>query len=224
MRPLPRRSTAAAAPATQRTRPPRTLRRSPPLDDSSDSTPTDAGADGGAAPGPVSMTATTIDWQHWNYTLNPVNTIQDYTKAPTANTEIIAPIRNTATAPFWGVINHDVHEGLFRIADNSGSTPGMKMWTWGHPQSQIDPTAVANAANGSRPYIELCGGVSHHSPGGLGPTSPRSGHRVPYEARCARPPRRVVRPARKVVPPAPYVSRRVATQATRTRSKDNTFL
>jgi hypothetical protein len=67
----------------------------------------------------------------------------------------------SATAPFWGVINHDAHEGLLRIADNSGSTPGMKMWTWGYQQSQIDPTDVANAANSARPYIELWGGVSH---------------------------------------------------------------
>jgi hypothetical protein len=67
----------------------------------------------------------------------------------------------SATAPFWGVINHDAHEGLFRIADNSGSTPGMKMWTWGYSQSQIDPTNPQNADNSSRPYIELWGGVSH---------------------------------------------------------------
>jgi hypothetical protein len=64
-------------------------------------------------------------------------------------------------APFWGAINHVAHEGMFRIADNADETPGMKMWTWGYTQSQIDPTAVANAANGSRPYIELWGGVSH---------------------------------------------------------------
>jgi hypothetical protein len=64
-------------------------------------------------------------------------------------------------APFWGVINHDAHEGIFRIADNSGSTPGLKMWTWGYQQSQIDPTDPANVANSARPYIELWGGVSH---------------------------------------------------------------
>jgi hypothetical protein len=65
-----------------------------------------------------------------------------------------------AVAPFWGVINHDAHEGLFRIADNS-MTPGLKMWTWGYQQSQIDPMDPANAANSARPYIELWGGVSH---------------------------------------------------------------
>jgi hypothetical protein len=65
-----------------------------------------------------------------------------------------------AVAPFWGVINHDAHEGLFRIADNS-VTPGLKMWTWGYQQSQIDPTDPNNAANSARPYIELWGGVSH---------------------------------------------------------------
>jgi hypothetical protein len=65
-----------------------------------------------------------------------------------------------AVAPFWGVINHDAHEGLFRIADNS-QTPGLKMWTWGYQQSQVDPTDPANADNSARPYIELWGGVSH---------------------------------------------------------------
>jgi hypothetical protein len=65
-----------------------------------------------------------------------------------------------AVEPFWGVINHDAHEGIFRIAENS-MTPGLKMWTWGYQQSQIDPTAMQNAANGARPYIELWGGVSH---------------------------------------------------------------
>jgi hypothetical protein len=65
-----------------------------------------------------------------------------------------------AVAPFWGAINHDAHEGLFRISDNS-QTPGMKMWTWGYQQSQIDPTDPQNAANSARPYIELWGGVSH---------------------------------------------------------------
>ncbi len=63
-------------------------------------------------------------------------------------------------APYWGVINHDAHEGLLRIADNS-MTPGLKMWTWGYPQSQIDPTDPNNASNSARPYIELWGGVSH---------------------------------------------------------------
>jgi hypothetical protein len=65
-----------------------------------------------------------------------------------------------AVAPFWGVINHDAHEGLLRIADNS-VTPGLKMWTWGYQQSQINATDPNNAANSARPYIELWGGVSH---------------------------------------------------------------
>jgi hypothetical protein len=65
-----------------------------------------------------------------------------------------------ATEPWWGVINHDAHEGIFRIGDNS-KTPGLKMWTWGYQQSQINPSDPANAANSARPYIELWAGVSH---------------------------------------------------------------
>jgi hypothetical protein len=58
---------------------------------------------------------------------------------------------------FWGVINHDLEEGIFRIADNT-VTPGLKMWTWGFPQSMaVDPLATANEA---RPYIELWAGVT----------------------------------------------------------------
>ena len=31
---------------------------------------------------------------------------------------------------FWGVINHENNEGVFRISENI-ETPGMKFWTWG---------------------------------------------------------------------------------------------
>jgi hypothetical protein len=58
---------------------------------------------------------------------------------------------------FWGVINHDNHEGIFRIADNT-ITPGMKIWTWGYPQTEnLDPHATSSEA---RPYIELWAGVT----------------------------------------------------------------
>jgi hypothetical protein len=141
--------------------------------------------------------STDVNYEYWTCTTLAPGSTPGSPRA-TANTEIIAPISQyqttwggwlsgaeyrpwpgglsmfsawqddgilyaypSATAPFWGVINHDAHEGMLRIADNSGSTPGMKMWTWGYQQSQIDPTAVANAANSARPYIELWGGVSH---------------------------------------------------------------
>jgi hypothetical protein len=59
---------------------------------------------------------------------------------------------------FWGVINHDNQEGIFRIANNQ-LTPGMKIWTWGYPQTELlDPHASSLEA---RPYIELWAGVSH---------------------------------------------------------------
>jgi hypothetical protein len=58
---------------------------------------------------------------------------------------------------FWGVINHDNGEGLFRIADNT-ITPGLKIWTWGYPHSSVvDPT---KSTEESRPYIELWAGVT----------------------------------------------------------------
>jgi len=58
---------------------------------------------------------------------------------------------------FWGVINHDNNEGIFRIADNT-LTPGLKIWTWGYPHSTaVDPQATADEA---RPYIELWAGAS----------------------------------------------------------------
>lgn len=59
---------------------------------------------------------------------------------------------------FWGVINHDNEEGIFRIADNS-VTRGLKMWTWGFPSftNQADPRKEPNEA---QPYVELWAGVS----------------------------------------------------------------
>lgn len=58
---------------------------------------------------------------------------------------------------FWGVINHDNEEGLFRIADNT-VTPGLKIWTWGYPRSSaVDPMSSTDEA---RPYIELWAGVT----------------------------------------------------------------
>lgn len=60
-------------------------------------------------------------------------------------------------ANFWGVINHDNQEGIFRIADNT-ITPGMKIWTWGYPQTAaLDPLETVNEA---RPYIEIWAGVT----------------------------------------------------------------
>lgn len=59
---------------------------------------------------------------------------------------------------FWGVINHDNEEGIFRIADNR-VTKGLKMWTWGFP-SFTDETDARKDPNPQRPYVELWAGVS----------------------------------------------------------------
>ncbi len=59
---------------------------------------------------------------------------------------------------FWGVINHDNEEGIFRIADNT-VTRGLKMWTWGFP-SFTNETDARRDPNPQRPYVELWAGVS----------------------------------------------------------------
>ncbi|MBV9560327.1 MAG: DUF5107 domain-containing protein, partial [Bradyrhizobium sp.] len=59
---------------------------------------------------------------------------------------------------FWGVINHDNGEGIFRIANND-ITRGLKMWTWGFPTftEAGDPRRTPIEA---QPYVELWAGVS----------------------------------------------------------------
>lgn len=61
-------------------------------------------------------------------------------------------------ANFWGVINHDNEEGIFRIADNR-ITRGLKMWTWGFP-SFTDQTDARRKPRPDQPYVELWAGVS----------------------------------------------------------------
>jgi Domain of unknown function (DUF5107) len=61
-------------------------------------------------------------------------------------------------ANFWGVINHDNEEGIFRIADNR-ITRGLKMWTWGF-SSFTNETDARKDPNPQRPYVELWAGVT----------------------------------------------------------------
>lgn len=61
------------------------------------------------------------------------------------------------TDNYWGVINHDNEEGIFRISDNI-ETPGMKMWTWGKNSINGNVMNFSNGANFN--YIELWAGVS----------------------------------------------------------------
>lgn len=62
-------------------------------------------------------------------------------------------------ADHFGVINHENNEGVFRVADNSGLTGGMKFWTWGAEQGLgADPLDFHDIA---RPYIELWSGLSN---------------------------------------------------------------
>lgn len=59
---------------------------------------------------------------------------------------------------FYGVINHENENGLFRLSNDQKQTPGLKFWTWGDRQGlAADPN---NFNNEARPYIEMWSGVS----------------------------------------------------------------
>ena len=75
------------------------------------------------------------------------------------NTDGIAYAKpNMQGANFWGAINHDNEEGIFRIADNT-LTPGLKIWTFGYDSTlKLDPF---KSKNWRRPAIELWAGVTN---------------------------------------------------------------
>lgn len=58
---------------------------------------------------------------------------------------------------YWGTINQDNKEGIFRISDNI-VTPGMKFWTWG--KNNINNNLYDYSNGGADNYIELWGGNS----------------------------------------------------------------
>lgn len=58
---------------------------------------------------------------------------------------------------YWGVINHDNEQGIFRVSDNI-ETPGVKLWTWG--RNNIDNNMYDFSNGGADNYIELWAGVS----------------------------------------------------------------
>lgn len=58
---------------------------------------------------------------------------------------------------YWGVINHENEEGIFRISENT-ETPGMKLWTWG--RNNIDNNLYDFSNGGADNYIELWAGTS----------------------------------------------------------------
>jgi hypothetical protein len=59
---------------------------------------------------------------------------------------------------FWGVINHENEEGIFRISDNI-QTKGVKLWTWG--KNNIDNDLFDFSNGGEDNYIEIWAGVSN---------------------------------------------------------------
>ena len=64
---------------------------------------------------------------------------------------------NNLVDNYWGVINHDNEEGIFRISENI-ETPGMKFWTWG--KYNVDNDLYDFSNGGKDNYIELWAGVS----------------------------------------------------------------
>lgn len=64
---------------------------------------------------------------------------------------------------FWGVINHDNDEGIFRVSDNS-ITQGIKIWTFGYDSVNVDPYAGGHMDEGNnqwkRPFLELWAGLT----------------------------------------------------------------
>ena len=58
---------------------------------------------------------------------------------------------------YWGVINHENEEGIFRVSENL-ETKGVKLWTWG--QGNIDNDLFDFSNGGADNYIELWAGVS----------------------------------------------------------------
>lgn len=66
----------------------------------------------------------------------------------------IAYAEPAVTKPWWGVLNHDNAEGIFRVVDDPRQTPGLKFWTWGYKDSY--PLAAA-----ARQFIELWAGAGH---------------------------------------------------------------
>jgi hypothetical protein len=68
--------------------------------------------------------------------------------------EGIAYAEPAVTKKWWGVLNHDNEEGLFRIVDDPKQTPGLKFWTWGWRNSYP-------LASRERQFIELWAGAGH---------------------------------------------------------------
>ncbi|MEY2923632.1 MAG: hypothetical protein RLZZ337_172 [Bacteroidota bacterium] len=59
---------------------------------------------------------------------------------------------------YWGVINHENEEGVFRVSKNT-ETKGLKLWTWG--KNNIDNNMYDFSNGGADNYIELWAGVSN---------------------------------------------------------------
>ncbi|WP_172826859.1 DUF5107 domain-containing protein [Flammeovirga sp. SJP92] len=87
--------------------------------------------------------------------------VQEYTNLPLLKNweeQGIAYAYPSFKKDFYGVINHDNEEGLFRISNDQSLTPGLKFWAWGEPGENVD---VSDFYAYERPNVELWSGLSH---------------------------------------------------------------
>lgn len=85
------------------------------------------------------------------YSMSKINYLSEWTDMGIAYASNLADI-------YWGVINHENEEGLFRVSENI-ETKGMKMWTWG--KNNIDNNMFDFSNGGQDNYIELWAGTSN---------------------------------------------------------------
>lgn len=84
------------------------------------------------------------------YDLSTINLLSEWTNMGIA-------YAHDFEGTFWGVINHENEEGVFRVSENT-ETKGVKLWTWG--QNNIDNDLYDFSNGGADNYIELWAGVS----------------------------------------------------------------
>lgn len=68
--------------------------------------------------------------------------------------EGIAYAEPAVVKKWWGVLNHDNEEGIFRIVSDARQTPGLKFWTWGFKEDYP-------LNRRERQFIELWAGAGH---------------------------------------------------------------
>jgi len=91
--------------------------------------------------------------------IGPYNSVNEYSKIDQLSKwhDMGIAYAENLKDNYWGVINSDNGEGIFRISENI-ETPGLKFWTWG--KNNIDNNLYDFSNGGADNYIELWAGVS----------------------------------------------------------------